>query len=257
MQECETKVLAWSVQAICFSRKFSKTKNTRQASLPEGKIVVYRAYFLKLLNYPKPLRDQLAIELPTLMGLRTGEVCTLRVEYFDFEHGDLQVLDSKKNRLSIIPLDSQAGNHSETYIIKRGLKKGDYLFTRSRASGPKGRKPHLSESQIQRIWKKWCEAAGIPVMPPRYGRAYCAVTLLEMPGMSILDVMDMLRHTDPKVTLKYISKIRDYESFKAKFQRGTKSPFVSKCARADACPLSTDDCHCRMFSPQIMVKKNE
>jgi len=95
----ERRILAWSVQAFIVSKRFTVKKRgkARADSAPKmqrdnssaGKIVVYRGYFVRLLSVPKPLRDQLLIELPCLQALRTGEVSSLKVgrAYFAvFEH---------------------------------------------------------------------------------------------------------------------------------------------------------------------------
>jgi len=256
MDEEEIKILAWSVQAVCFCKKFTfKKPKHGQPSQGEGKIIVYRAYFMRLLAQPKPLRDQLTIELPTLMGFRTGEVCTAKKEHVDFEKGDMQVLDSKKRRLYVVPLHPQVAKHLDKHIKRLGNE--GFLFFRSRASGPKGKEPHLSESQIQRIWRKWCEVADIPVMPPRYGRAYFAVDWHIVKRKSLYGLMAILRHESMDATQKYLAKIVSYEDVKQEFNEGIDSPFRTKCAQANACPLSTNDCRCRMFTPQIMVKKHE
>lgn len=251
MEKHETKVLAWSVQAICFSRRFSKPKKTRQRQpSAKGKIIVYRAYFLKLLNFPKPLRDQLIIELPTLNGFRTREVATVQREHVDLEKGDIQVLDSKKHVFSTLPMGYMVWQHFEDFFIETHITSG-LAFTPTPRAGRR-HEGHMTDQAIEYIWRKYCKLADVPYMPPRLGRAYLAVTLLER--MNLIDVMDMLRHTEPKVTLRYISKIRDYAFFKAKFHRATESPFVSECARSDSCPLATEGCRCRMFTPRLEVE---
>lgn len=162
-------------------------KNKDSLARPaEGKIDVYREYFRKLLAIPKPLRDQLLIELPTLQGLRTGEISSMKAEYFDFEHNILKVLDSKKGTHRFVPLNPTVGKHGAEYIEYRGINKG-YLFTpetmvgRPRKPYSKARGTAISESHIVRIWAKWCKACGIPAMSPRMGRAYFACEWMMSP----------------------------------------------------------------------------
>jgi integrase len=40
------------------------------------------------------------------IGLRTGEICSLRIEYINFEEKTFHVLDSKRKRLYPLPLDA-------------------------------------------------------------------------------------------------------------------------------------------------------
>lgn len=260
---------AWSVHALLFSRRITiipvKRKSNDSASTlyhrherEEGRIVVYRAYFLRLLACPKPLRDQLLIELPVKEALRSGEVASLRAEYVDFERGDLRVLDSKKYRLFTIPLDPVVAEHLAEYLRKRGTKEGLVFIPETRRGRP--RTQHSPKSQafgetyLEWVWRKWCKACGIPYMSPRYGRAYFACEWCMGARKKSLKALQMiLRHDNVATTEAYLDKIVDYADVKAEFNEGLKSPFVSECARKD-CPLRVSDCHCRMFTPKIEVK---
>ena len=115
----------------------------------------------------------------------------------------------------------------------------------------KGKLPYLSSTSIHRVWQKWCDAAGVPYMPPRMGRAYFAVKWHIVEGKSLFNLMGYMRHDDVLATQKYLSKIVDYEDLKAEFNRGKRSPFSLSCNRSESCPLSTPDCYCRMFQPKI------
>ena len=260
---CTTRnkpVQAWYVRVMLIQKTnvVLETTETKPPKKPkscnmhaEGKIVVYRSYFARLLAAPKPLRDQLIIELPMLMGFRTGEVCTAKKEHVNFESGDMQVYDSKKYRLYLVPLHPQVAKHLDKHIKKVD---GNFLFTRSRKSGAKGKDPHLTDSTIQVIWKKWCEAVGIPYMSPRYGRAYFAVDWHMVRGKSIYGLMAVLRHERMDVTQKYLARIVSYEDVKREFNEGLSSPFKTDCVRSDKCPVACEGCRCRMFQPKIEVK---
>jgi hypothetical protein len=264
----ERPVLAWSVQAIIISKKFTvkkqpKNKVSSASGLfhsdgeSEGRIVVYRGYFVRLLTVHKVcLRDQLLIELPILEGLRTGEVSSLRAEYVDVERGDLLVMDSKKHQLAVIPLDPVEAEHLSAYMAERGLSFG-FLFPPRRLRKP-NQKPKrgaaMTVGAIQHIWDKYCRAAGIPVMSPRMGRAYFAAKWVWQDEKDIYSLMAVLRHQDILATQKYLAKIIDYDTVKAKFNQGKKSPFSLTCNRSDFCPLSAENCYCRMFQPQTQIK---
>lgn len=257
------RIIVWTFRALVIQKqiktkpktadaKSKKTTHGKFSSESKSKTVVYRSYFAKLLAIPKPLRDQLIIELPTLMGFRTSEVCTAQKDHVDLESGDMQVLDSKKHKLFLLPLHPQVAKHLDEHM--KNLE-GDYLFTRSRPSRTIGKDPHLTDSTIQVVWKKWWDAIDLPYMSPRVGRAYFAVMTHLVRGKSLVVTMALLRHTDPGVTQRYFARIIDYDTVKTQFNEGLDSPFVSDCTRSDCCPLATEGCRCRMFQPrQIEVK---
>ena len=269
----ELRFSAWSVQAVLITQRITvKCKKPRpepfakglfHSDESEGKIIVYRGYFLRLLAYPKSLRDQLLIELPTKQALRTGEVSSLRAEYVDFERGDLQVLDSKKYRLLTVPLDPVVAEHLAEYLQTRGLKQGlifvaEQKAGRKRKLNSKTKGTGLSLTLIQWVWRKWCLESGIPYMSPRMGRAYFAAEwCMGKRKKSMKGLQAVLRHDDILATEKYLNKIVSYEDVKAEFLEGLKSPFVADCVRSEDCPLAVPQCHCRMFQCRVEVKKQD
>lgn len=210
----------------------------------EGKLIIHRGYFAKLLAAPKSLRDQLVFELPILNGLRAGEVSTLCSERIDFERGDLMVLDSKKKVLMPVPLDPTVAKHLDEYIQETGRREG-YLIQGRKHTG-KG----LTVIQVERLWKDHCEALDIPVMPPRYGRAYFAAKWHFVEHKSIYGLMAVLRHDAIQSTEHYLSRLCDYLTVKAEFLNGLKTPFMNMCSRFNQCPMAIEDCHCRCYTPQ-------
>jgi integrase len=262
------RVLRWSVCAILVSKKFILLKPAHQkgedyatglfhsSEEKEGKIVVYRAYFVRLLATPKSLHDKLVVELPLLEALRTSEVCTLTVEHVDFEHGDLQVLDSKKHQLYPVPLDPTVAQHLAAYIAEKGLQSG-VVLQRQRKAGRKQQVEggRLTNQAVIQSWWKLCGQAGIPRMSPRMGRAYFAAKWHYVDHKSMYGLMAVLRHNDILATQRYLAKIIDYASVKAEFYRGTKSPFQSRCVNSDKCPMAAEDCYCKSFNPMLEVQK--
>jgi len=188
---------------------------------PEGRIVVYRAYFQRLLKTSMPLRDRLVIELPCLEGLRSGEISTLRAEWIDLENGDIRILDSKKQTMFTLPLDPTVAKH----VIQLGIHEGFLIRGRKRTG--KG----LSVTHVERLWKDYCVDAGIPPMSPRMGRAYFAVIEHFVLRKPIGYIQFMLRHDDLQSTEHYVNcDIVDYGDMKEIFYQGKEN---------------------RMFQPQI------
>jgi len=225
------------------------TYNAAQDQERIGKIVIFRERFLRLLNWGKPLRDQLILELPTLNGLRTTEVCTIQAEHVDLDHGDLEVLDSKKHRFYTIPIDYTVAKHMEEFMIKNNITTG-LLFRPGWKAGRRTERP-MTDIAIDYIWKKWCQVCSVPYMPPRYGRAYFAADWHIVQGKSLIGLMNVLRHESLLATWKYLSKIYCYEDLKAELHQGRKTPFVSECKRSDSCPVACEGCHCKFFEVSV------
>lgn len=220
----------------------------------EGQIVIYRDYFERLLNAKKSLRDQLMIEASILQALRTGEVASLRVEWFDFEHGILQVLDSKKHKLLPKPLNPTVWKHAFEYISQKGWTTG-LLFRREQPGGSKPEDPNapLSTQAIFQVWRKLCVIEGIPPMSPRMGRAYFACVWCfgqppYLPKKSMKGLQVILGHTNIHSTEAYLNKIIDFNDVYREFYEGLESPFTSECIRAAQCPVAIEDCYCNKFT---------
>ena len=249
-------VVSWEVRTIIsLSTTTKASKSTikpEQATKPQtqtrerGKIVIYQEYFRRLLAYPKGLRNQIILELPTLQAFRTGEVGTLQSEWVDVENGDLQVLDSKKGVKFTVPLDSTFAKHYLQYVEETGITHG--VLIRGRKHTGKG----LSVTHVERIWFNECAAAGIPPMSPRMGRAYFAAKWHFIEKKSLYGLMTVLRHSNLRVTEQYIEKLVDYEAVKTEFRQGQFSPLsLSPCQRSMNCPLAAPECRCRMFQPKL------
>lgn len=184
-----------------------------------------------MLAWPKPTFEQLVIELPCLMGFRASEVCTWRAEYIDFKHGNTLVLDAKKKRLFIVPLNVQVAAHAEQLLNGRG--EGYVLRNRSRAW--RGRVEPLNPASIWRIWKKWAFKLNLYPTPEDYspvvGRRWFAAYWYHYLKLSLITLQMIMRHTDWKTTLEYVEHlvfyedlVKDYKQFQFSFiQKDVKS----------------------------------
>jgi hypothetical protein len=219
----------------------------------KGRIIVYRKHFLKLLAYPKPLRDQLLFELPILEGFRTGEVVTLRVEDVDFENGDIYPLDSKKHKHFPVPLDPIVAEHLAEYIKRKRLASG-YIIRRGSGQGRwsiRHQETSILPETVFKAWQKYCKSLDITEMSPRMGRAYFACKWVHVDHKSVFSLMAIMRHEEFNTTVHYLSKIWDYEMLRSDFYQGMESPFASDCARGRSCPLSAPGCKCHAFTPRV------
>lgn len=120
-------------------------------------IVIYQAHFARLLAFPKPIRDQVIIELPCEIGLRTGEICMLLIENIDLEKGDMVVRDSKNYRLYPLALTFTLAKHIEQLVAYRVE---GWLIRQEPRSGKVS--DNLMKPQSIRVyWLRWARRAGI------------------------------------------------------------------------------------------------
>ena len=224
-------VLAWSVRWVLSIRvpkqAKSETKPTVKVTMTNqlesyGKtFVLYRIQMLKLLSFPKPMFDQLALELPCLMGFRASEVASWMAEYIDYQNMNTLVMDIKKKKLFTIPLNIYVANHAEEVLD--GRSKGYVLRSRSN----RNRNQKLTPTTIWYIWDKWTKQAGLPNakdISPLTGRQFFAAYWYHWLQQSLMTLSLIMRHSDPRVTLGYVQHLvfyedvkRDYDSFQRSF----------------------------------------
>ncbi len=131
----------------------------------EDVIVLRKSDITRLVDYPKPLRDQLIIELARTMGLRTGEISTLRWEHIDLAEMMCYIRDSKRKSLYPIPLAWQVErlirakmkgpprfNPDQGFVIRPFSSKGVRFSAIGKPFNNKG---------IQNIVKQYAKLSGI------------------------------------------------------------------------------------------------
>jgi len=223
---CELRASAWTIRVSLFYRK-EKTpiRDNKRGILrvttvehQERTYVLYRRRMLELLGCPKPAFDQLALELPCLMGFRTKEVTTWRAEYIDFLNAETLVLDAKKHRLFTVPLNNQVARHAEEVLNGRG--EGYVLQSRSTAWRMPDRP--ISTVAVWYIWEKWGRRVGFePTTPlsPVVGRRFFAGEWFYSQGLSLVTLQRILRHSDPVVTMRYVQSLVFWEDVKRDYDR--------------------------------------
>jgi integrase len=186
------------------------------------------------------------------IGLRTGEICGLRVENINFDDKTFYVLDSKRKHLYPLPLDVLTLQLIRDLI---GPRQEGYVFTRevySRSwSHTKGDKP-LHDATVEKRLQKIAEAAGVKGFTPRLLRHYFAVTWLKA-GKNLELLRRILRHKSLAYTQFYLSRLVYFEDLKAEyesFQMGPLSPswqdktenltseICRKCEKLPICKLA-------------------
>ena len=220
------RVLAWSVRVVlCYGSRETTNRDRESALLSVAAIVqagktyvLYRRAMLRLLAWPKPAFDQLAIALPCLMAFRAKEVGTWRAEYIDFQEGDAQVLDAKKKRLFVVPLNTQVARDAEKVLEGRG----DGYVLRSRSHVWKDKGTPLTPTAIWFIWHKWIQLAGldhVEDLSPLTGRRFFAAEWYYSQGLSLVTLQRIMRHTHFETTVHYVHTLVFHEDVKHDYDR--------------------------------------
>jgi hypothetical protein len=157
------------------------------------------------------------------IGLRTGEIATLRIEDIDFEKRFIKVLDSKKKVYFPLPLDPVTLQLIQDLC---GFRKHGYVFTRARSwKHVKGDKPLT----IQDIWHtihKIGYDAGVPNFKPRDLRRYFAAHWIRDQDKSLAGLQELLRHQDAETTMIYVNKLSFWEDTQKEYDQIKKGPIA-------------------------------
>ena len=192
-------------------------------------IIIRRADVLRVHDYARQhccLRDYLLIRLPMKIGLRTGEICSLRIENINFDDKTFHVLDSKRKHLYPLPLDvltlqlikDLIGSRQEGFVFTREV----YSRSWSHAKADKPLHPATVEKRLQKI----AEQAGVKGFTPRLLRHYFAVEW-HRAGKSLELLRRILRHKSLAYTQFYLSRLVYFEDIQIEyesFQMGPLSP---------------------------------
>lgn len=219
-------LLAWTVRGIIAYASSSKNKRKivqikrftlQKRSFDSAKtFILYRAQMLRLLGFPKPTFDQLAIELPCLMGFRASEVSSWMAEYIDFQNMNTEVMDSKKKTLFTVPLNLYVAEHVE--VVLDGRAEGNVL--RSRSS--RNLNQQITPTAIWYIWDKWTKKVKLPNatdISPNTGRRFFAAEWYYNQQLSLVTLQMILRHSHFETTMRYVRGLVFYEDLKRDYDR--------------------------------------
>ena len=143
-------------------------------------------------------RDYAVILAMARLGLRAGEVASLRIADVNWSDGLLAVR-GKGNRHDVLPLPGDVGHAMAGYLTlaRPGRPASPYLFTCVVAPyGP------LRASSVGGIVSRACRRAGIPPFGPHRLRHALACDLLAR-GAALEEVAQLLRHGDLTTTAVY------------------------------------------------------
>jgi integrase len=236
-------VQAWRFNTIVKAKlnatvKFTMTNGgTFRRDWAGEAIVIRRSDVERVHDYAREnaeLRDYLFVRLPMKVGLRTGELATLKIENINFDSRSFTVLDSKNRMLYPLPLDVLTLELVKELI--RDRVEG-YVFTR-RGSWIRARvdKP-LTVDEIWYVVRKIGEEAGVPNFNPRILRHYFAVVWAHVEKKSLVVLQRILRHKSLATTQVYVDKLVFWEDMQSEYEGAKRSPIEVSHSICDGCGL--------------------
>jgi len=183
-----------------------KVRNTSQpAHLPS----TFKADEIKRMldavdkDSPVGKRDYAILLIATKLGLRSGDIKSLKFENLDWENNAIRISQEKTGEPLSLYLLPDVGWAIIDYIKHgRPISDASEVFVRQVA-------PHIQMKELYNVLQKYLRLAKVPVERVRHHgmhtlRHSLATTLLEQ-GRSIDDIQAVLGHLDPNTTKRYIS----------------------------------------------------
>jgi integrase len=183
------------------------------------------------------LRDYVMVRLFMMLGLRTSEVCTLRVEHIDFETCHVTILDSKTKLLVQLPLDVETVELLELFLKDR---REGYVFRQLQSwRNVKADKP-LHKITVWARVRKIAADAGVANFKPRIFRQHFAADWHYKKHGSMKGVQHILRHSDISSTDAYLSKLFFKEDVEKEYRLHVDR--VARALQDEALPPVCRDC---------------
>ena len=147
------------------------------------------------LKLEEPITGNL-FRIVLLTGLRRGELLKLRWEDINFEKGIVQLRDTKAGRDQTLPLSEQAFSLLENH--PRHQSNCDYVFP-----SPQG--CQWSKSSLDRVFKRIAARSNLPKgFRLLHGLRHQYGSMLAENGANIVELRDLLRHSDVRVSERYL-----------------------------------------------------
>jgi integrase len=146
------------------------------------------------------IRVRPMLMLLAIYGLRGGEVCSLRLDDFDWEHEVFRVVSSKTRRIRTYPLTGTIGDAILRYLqeVRPRSSHRQLFLSRNAPFRP------LNSSALSLLVARRLRSLNVSL--PHYGahalRHACATRLLAE-GLSLKEIGDQLGHCDPNSTRIY------------------------------------------------------
>jgi integrase/recombinase XerD len=142
-------------------------------------------------------RDRVIVLLLYGCGLRTAELCALRVQDVDRERRELFVRQGKGDRQRVVPIPDGVHTALLAYLLERGGKRGALFLT------PTRRRP-LASKDVTGVVRETATRAGLSgSVTPRTLRHSFATHLMDR-GVDLAVVSSLMGHRSPSETGVYL-----------------------------------------------------
>jgi len=139
---------------------------------------------------PTERRDRVMILLLYGCGLRTGEVCSLKIRDVSTERHELHVKRAKGDIERIIPIPETVYTELLAHLLERGVKRGPVFVTTAK------RRP-VSQRVVTRVVREAAERAGIrKKVTPKTLRHSFATHLMDR-GVDVAHISKLMGHAGP------------------------------------------------------------
>ncbi len=144
------------------------------------------------------IRDWMIIDLALNTGLRVKEISDLKVEdlHLDYKQSSIEVKNGKGGKRRVVRIGAKLKTHLKKYLTKTSLNSA-YLFASCRGD-------KLTRSAIQKIFKKYAKAAGLPPHLSIHScRHYYGTKLYKSSNNNLRLVQKQLGHSSVVTTQVY------------------------------------------------------
>jgi integrase/recombinase XerC len=175
--------------------------NWQHASLPKSLADEEIERLLTSLDWPAPAmrRSSAIVRCAVDLGLRSGEIATLRLDDIDWRAGTVRLRKTKGRREHLLPLPEPTGRAIAAYLQhERPQSPHRAVFVRRVAPHDEPITAHLVRKTIRQAYRR----AGLPYTRSHLLRHTMARRLLDA-GSSLKEVADVLRHRSLNTTLIY------------------------------------------------------
>jgi integrase/recombinase XerD len=146
---------------------------------------------------PTERRDRVIILLLYGCGLRTGELCSLRVEDIDTERRELHVKGAKGDIERMIPIPDIVFIEVLAHLLERGVKRGPLLVTAAK-------RRRVRQRLVVRVVREAAERAGIEKkVTPKTLRHSFATHLMDR-GVDAGQISKLMGHAGPAESGVYL-----------------------------------------------------
>lgn len=134
-----------------------------------------------------------ALVLEANLGLRISDIVQLRLKDIvkDGERYRLDITEQKTQKKRVFTVPKEIYNYIKQYCIDNEIKSTDIMFP-------------LTERAVQKHLKLVCDYLGLEGIGTHSFRKFFATNVYQDNNYNIILVQELLQHSDPKITQRYI-----------------------------------------------------